>query len=110
MESPADRLRRAREIAGYKTRPDAVEALGVPYATYAGHENGSRGFKEEAARYATFFKVDLTWLLTGKGQPRPERENLNARILSLSAEGQRTVRDVIEMLEEREAARRKSAS
>jgi DNA-binding XRE family transcriptional regulator len=106
MESPAERLRRARELARYETAADAAKAIGVRYATYAGHENGSRGFKGQAERYATFYQVDLNWLLTGKGQPRSE--SLQARLLALSPEGQRTVRDMIELLEQREAARRKT--
>lgn len=106
MKSPADRLRHARELARYDSAADAAKAMGVTYATYAGHENGSRGFKASAERYATFFQVDLNWLLTGKGQPRSDA--LHVRILSLSPEGQRTVRDMIELLEEREAVRRRS--
>lgn len=107
MESANKRLQRAREIARYLTAADAAKAMGVPYATYAGHENGNRGFKREAERYATFFKVDLGWLLTGKGHPKPD--SLHGRILSLSPEAQRTIQDMIELLEEREATRRKSS-
>ena len=106
MESAHKRLQRARELARYSSAADAAHALGVPYATYAGHENGNRGFRAQAERYASFFRVDLTWLLTGKGQPRPD--NLQARILSLSPDGQRTVRDMIELLEERERTRRRA--
>lgn len=106
MGSPEERLQRARVLAGYEDAAAGARALGVPYATYAGHENGSRGFKGQAERYAAFFQVDLTWLLTGRGQARPE--SLQGRILALSPEGQRTVRDMIELLEDREAARRKT--
>jgi phage repressor protein C with HTH and peptisase S24 domain len=64
-----ERLRAAREAAGFKTKADAAKAVGVPYPTYAGHENGGRGaFKrDEAATYARVFKVNLEWLLTGRG-------------------------------------------
>lgn len=106
MESPHERLQRARELARFETAADAAKAMGVRYPTYAGHENGSRGFRKRAERYAAFFQVDLTWLLTGRGQPRSE--SLQGRILALSPEGQRTVRDMIELLEEREASRRKA--
>lgn len=63
------RLRAAREAAGFKTKADAARAAGVPYPTYAGHENGARGaFKlDEAATYARVFRVNIEWLLTGKG-------------------------------------------
>lgn len=44
--------------------------MGVSQFTYTQHENGTRGIRQEAARrYAAFFRVDLTWLLTGKGKP-----------------------------------------
>lgn len=46
----------------------------MPYATYAGHENGSKaGFRNDDAQvYARRFKVDLTWLLTGRGAMEPK--------------------------------------
>lgn len=62
-----ERLQTARRHAGYETAADAARALNVTFTTYAGHENGSRGFDSKATRYAHFFRVDLNWLLTGKG-------------------------------------------
>lgn len=62
------RLKLARERAGYKSAAAAAEALGAHYGTYSGHENGSRGVKaQEARRYASFFKVPQAWLLLGDG-------------------------------------------
>lgn len=59
-----ERLRAAREHAGFETAVSAAEALGVPYPTYAGHENGSSGFRsDKAALYARRFKVRFEWLL-----------------------------------------------
>lgn len=79
MHSPApysvfmdagDRLKTAREAAGYETATQAAEAMGVPAPTYLGHENGSRGFPAKRARqYAEFFRTSAEWLLYGKGQP-----------------------------------------
>ena len=43
--------------------------MGVNHITYVQHENGLRGFTRHAERYARFFRVDLNWLLTGKGKP-----------------------------------------
>lgn len=63
----AARLREARISAGFSTPTDAAEALSLPAPTYLGHENGSRGFKGNAARYADFFRVNVEWLLTGRG-------------------------------------------
>lgn len=64
----AGRLTRAREATNLE-RKDAAEAMGVPYQTYAAHENGNRTFDvETAVAYARKFKVSLDWLLTGQGR------------------------------------------
>jgi len=64
METPAARLKWARERAGYKQAKDAVEAFGWTASTYYGHENGDRSFKAETAkRYAQAFNVPWTWLM-----------------------------------------------
>ena len=62
----ADRLRVARERR-FDTAAEAAAALKIPIGTYSTHENGARGFRRSAPRYATFFRVDLEWLLTGRG-------------------------------------------
>lgn len=63
-----ERLAAARQSAGYESAADAARALGVSYPTYAGHENGSSGFRHKtAAIYARKFGVSLEWLLTGRG-------------------------------------------
>lgn len=63
-----ERLKLARQHAGYESVRDAAEALGVPYPTYIAHENGSYGFRRQSAvRYARRFGVSLDWLLEGKG-------------------------------------------
>lgn len=66
-----DRLRWARERAGFATVTAAAARLGVNRFSYAQHENGTRGFKREAAElYARRFGVSLSWLLTGRGEPK----------------------------------------
>lgn len=70
MREIHERLKWAREHAGYETAAAAAQALGVKEPTYMGHENGSRGFPlDRAERYARKFKVSLEWLLTGRGSP-----------------------------------------
>lgn len=73
MRSPNERLRIARENAGFETAVEAARALGVPQSTYIGHENGHRGFPaKRAPAYARKFKVSEEWLLYGKGDgPEP---------------------------------------
>jgi len=67
----AKRLVEARRAAKFETVADAVRFLGVAYPTYAGHENGSSGFRAKTAElYARKFKVSLDWLLTGRGDMR----------------------------------------
>lgn len=66
-----DRLKWAREQAGFATAADAADAMGVPRPTYSAHENGSRGFKRDSAQaYAKKFKISLDWLLTERGSPK----------------------------------------
>lgn len=63
-----ERLAMARKDAGFATATEAAEALGIPYPTYAGHENGSSGFrKDKGAKYARKFKVRFEWLMLEQG-------------------------------------------
>ncbi len=69
MKDPfGKRLEQAR-VRKQMDRSEAAEALGMRYSTYASHENGSRGGRRHAEKYARFYKVRLNWLLTGKGSP-----------------------------------------
>lgn len=70
MANAHERLKWAREQADYEDATAAAESLGIPAATYLGHENGSRGFKSRAEAYARKFRVSLEWLLTGRGNPK----------------------------------------
>ncbi len=64
-----ERLVAARKHAGFETAVEAAEALGIPYPTYAGHENGSSGFRADKGElYARRFKVRFEWLMRGSGQ------------------------------------------
>ncbi|HVQ09551.1 MAG TPA: XRE family transcriptional regulator [Allosphingosinicella sp.] len=60
----AERLREARQDAGYGTVAAAAEAFGWSPATLTSHENGTRGFDVDAAiRYARAFRRQPGWLL-----------------------------------------------
>jgi hypothetical protein len=67
----AKRLKEARELAGFEAAAEACDHFEWVYPTYAGHENGYRGFgAEDAVKYARAYEVSLYWLLTGAGVPR----------------------------------------
>lgn len=68
------RLRWARMTAGFESARSAAAGRGWVVETYKTHENGTRlkkGLSEDDARkYARAFRVDLSWLMTGAGEPR----------------------------------------
>lgn len=66
METPADRLRKARLDAGYATAIEASSAFGYNRNSYASSENGNRGVTAaKAALYAAAFGVRADWILYG---------------------------------------------
>lgn len=73
MKTPGERLKAAREKAGFDSAKSAAEAIGIAIATYIQHENGSRGIPaSRAERYAKFFRTTPEWILYG----RDRSENL----------------------------------
>ena len=58
------RLREARERAGFTTPKAASEYFGWNENTYKSNENGARGIsKKEAPKYAKAFHVSAGWIL-----------------------------------------------
>ncbi len=76
-----ERLKFAREQAGFRFAADAAQAMGVSYSTYSSHENGEKGLSRAGPRYAKFFRVSLEWLLMGEGEMQPEQRPVNANSL-----------------------------
>jgi len=69
MDTIADRLRRARQQAGFATATDAALRHGWNPNTYKSHENGTRGLRGTAPeRYAQAFGVSPAWLQFGTAQ------------------------------------------
>ncbi|TYO91452.1 helix-turn-helix protein [Oceanicella actignis] len=67
---PSERLRLARERAGFETAAEAARRFGWQIVTYRHHENGTRGFRRpDALKYARAFRVSPEWLLFGTGGP-----------------------------------------
>jgi phage repressor protein C with HTH and peptisase S24 domain len=66
MMTPGERLKLARQKAGYETAMAAAEAMGISVSTYTQHENGFRGYPaDKAAKYARFFRTNPEYLLFG---------------------------------------------
>lgn len=66
---PCQRLKQAREAAGFESASEAATALGVALSTYTQHENGTRGIpKARAKQYAQRFGTSPEWLLFGRGE------------------------------------------
>lgn len=64
VDTPADRLRRAREKKGFDTAAEAARCYGWTISTYVSHENGTRGITNDAAkRYARAFNVGAETLV-----------------------------------------------
>lgn len=99
-----ERLQKARLHAGFETATEAAEALGIPYGTYAGHENGSSGFRADKGEiYARRFKVRFEWLMRGTG-PMVDLATKYREILttfdSLPPELQESYADILRKLAE----------
>lgn len=89
MIDAAHRLKEARQAAGFASAAAAAERLGVPYATYSAHENGSRGFTAEAAmKYGRAFRVQPEWLLFGTPATTPDGQLQDAPALQRVAPGE----------------------
>jgi hypothetical protein len=78
METIHQRLLEARRKAGYVTATEAADAHGWTVPTYLAHENGTRGVSMAKANlYARAYRVDLEWLITGRG-PSPDSDGTGA--------------------------------
>ncbi|WP_288430234.1 helix-turn-helix transcriptional regulator [uncultured Agrobacterium sp.] len=66
----ADRLKWARERAGFRGPKSVAEAIDINVNNYKAHESGRNGFGiADAKRYAKTFGVNLNWLQFGQGEP-----------------------------------------
>ena len=63
-KTKAERLKAAREKAGFATAADAARRFNFNQSAYRHHENGTRGFGPDVAKsYGKAFKVTPGWLL-----------------------------------------------
>ena len=74
MNPKAQRLRWARQAAGYASAATFARAAGISEVTYRAYENGTRNLPEDAARFlAQKLGVTWLWLFAGEGEPRAGR-------------------------------------
>jgi phage repressor protein C with HTH and peptisase S24 domain len=82
MDTPADRLKQARAVAGFRTATDAALRFGWNVNTYKSHENGQRNLRvDRVEQYASAFGVSPAWLqfggsLTGQGDGEAVVQNV----------------------------------
>ncbi|WP_162906867.1 LexA family protein [Algihabitans albus] len=100
MSQVAERLRQAREAAGYTSAAAFARAMGMLDATYRHHENGQRTPGPEQIRdYAKKLNVPYLWLLTGESNPKelgPVQTQIHhAPIISWVEAGQWTASDTM---------------
>lgn len=69
QNKPNDRLKRAREQAGFATMREACDRFGWPYETYKKHEGNRPIDPDMAPEYARKYGVDPGWILWGINPP-----------------------------------------
>lgn len=70
MNTPALRLRAAREHAGYRSAARFAREIEMPEVTYRAYENGTRAIPIDAAReFARRLNVAWAWLIAGEDAP-----------------------------------------
>lgn len=70
LSEPHDRLRWARQAAGFHSPTEAADHFGWNANTYKSTENGIRGLtKAKAISYGRGLKVPSAWLLLNEGDP-----------------------------------------
>lgn len=87
MDGRLERLKQAREHAGFKSARAAALHFGWKESTYRAHENNGRTVsRPDINRYAEAYGVSADWIWSGKGQmvsgdgERPRNHTPNARL------------------------------
>ena len=96
LETQRERLIWARKRAGFNSARAAAIAMGMNEHTYRAYESGYRGEerglpKDLAERVARFFRVRLSWLLTGEGEPVRGRQGAPAIVVGKIGAGARVI-------------------
>lgn len=87
METPSERLRRARVAKGFASAREAARHFGWNEVTYITHENGTRGLRVSTARvYAKAFGVPVSELV-GIPSTEPVPVGVGIRVIGEAAIG-----------------------
>lgn len=103
-ETSGERLRRARERAGFRSATQAAKRFGWKVTTYMSHENGQTDVPPKRAPvYARAFKIPggAPYLLYGDSKPRdpaPPKSRLQELADKLPAEKERQAVEFLEFL------------
>lgn len=100
MDTPSDRLKKARAKAGFRTASAAIARFGWTATTYRSHENGQTVPPlDDAIAYAAAYKTTPQWLLLAVGGP--DDPGIDQMLRDKPADVKRRARRMIEaMLEE----------
>ena len=78
-----ERLKSARQKAGFRTASDAADRFGWSQPTYRSHENGTRGLTIDTAKvYAQAFRVEPAWLAFGDESTTPKIAGVSRAIMN----------------------------
>src|SRR5215468_3548778 len=103
----ADRLRAARQTAGYESAREAYDAFDnwkIGYEGYVHHENGTRAFSiADAIDYCEKFDVNLEWLANGRGamrgrSPMPPTDTDYLDLRELQSDAKEQIRNLAKVL------------
>ncbi|MCL2175013.1 MAG: hypothetical protein FWB73_03100 [Treponema sp.] len=70
-----ERLKQARTVLGYDKQETFAEKLGLKSVTYGRYENGDRGLPDVIKLKLYKMGIDVSWLVTGQGNPILENQN-----------------------------------
>lgn len=88
METPADRLKKARLDAGFPTVAEAVRRFGFKRSAYVHHESGQNGIRPAVAeKYAKAYKVTAAWLLYGDDASKKPQMDADVKTVTLPIVG-----------------------
>lgn len=95
----AKRLTEARIARGFRSVKEAVDFFGWVYESYVQHENGLRGIKKQAFKYAKAYNVSPGWLLTGEGVgPDGNANSIDAKIQHLPADKRQQIESYVQFV------------